>query len=537
MIIIQKRVFAVLVFISLVYFLAFLFPNNTGARDQMMISLFEPDEFAQYPIVMKMLTPREELDKTILNFVAYRHYYYGSPFYFSSAFLLMPIALLDNLRQTTQLNMLLLRQFISILPMLGGLLLLTYIQTKFNSYLKSIGLFIFLLSVSAVVENSLWWHVDSLAFFFVALTLFFLDRDNLRFERDFTFAAIATGLATGTKVIGLFFFLAIPVYLLAGLILKRITWRTLLIRAVLFVTVMTVSIVISNPYLLIPSQAARMIRIMGNQSAAMSVGWTLSYDKGPASWLPILESLYGKPAFIGLALLALLLGIWKSNDRVRHLVIASWAIPFGLYVLFTIAIKPTHFFLPILLPVYSSAIILFDLPPFSNPPKWKWAARAWGVLFCTILGYQFTTYLQKDVELYRGVMTREEQSKPLIFYRTIEADYLSKIELDERIVVFRDVRMYVPESSKWVLRTYWNSDYATIEQIKPEVIVLWSQRILDYTQDGARENAIDPVSFEDTYQFYVDADNDQLQGYRLLYRDSVGLLFVTEEIYERFFKP
>ena len=170
-----KRVFAIPTFISIIYFTIFIFPNNTGAKDQMMISLFEPDEFAQYPVVLKMRNPGETLSRTVFNFIAYDHYYYGSPFYFSSALLLLPIKLTENLRNTTQLNMLLLRQFISILPMLGALLLLTYTQTKFTSYAKPIALFIFLLSVSAVVENNLWWHVDSLAVFCTALTLFFID--------------------------------------------------------------------------------------------------------------------------------------------------------------------------------------------------------------------------------------------------------------------------------------------------------------------------------------------------------------------------
>ncbi len=533
----QKRVFAILVLISIFYFILFIFPNNTGAGDQMMISLFEPDEFAQYPIVIKMLTPHEELDKTILNFIAYRHYYYGSPFYFSSAFLLLPIEFIGNIRQTTQLNMLLLRQFISVLPMLGALLLLTHTQTKFNSHAKAIGLFIFLLSVSAVVENNLWWHVDSLAVFFVALTIFFLDKDDLRFGRDFILAAASTGLATGTKVIGLFFFLAIPTYLLVGVISKRLTWRTMMQRALLFVGVMLAAIIISNPYLLLSSQAARMIRMMGNQSAAMSVGWTLSYAKGPASWFPIIEDLYGQLIFIALSLLALGLGIWKSENRVRHLLIAMWSIPFGIYILYAIAIKPTHFFLPILLPIYSSMVVLFEFPPFSKPFTQKWIGYVSGALIFAIIGYQFIVYLQKDTALYREVLAREQQNESLVFYNRIEAEYLGRIQSDERIVVFRDVRMYVPQSPRWVLRTYWNSDYTAIEQIKPDVIILWPQRIMDYTQEGARENAVDPVSFEDTYQFYVDADNERLRGYRLLYRDNAGLLFVTDVLYEQFFKP
>src|SRR5215467_5674107 len=119
---IQKRIFIILLVICAVYFSIFIFPNSTGAKDQMMISLFEPDEFAQYPVVIKMLTPRETLTDTILNFVAYRHYFYGSTFYFSSAITVFIVKLFKGLKDT-QLNMLLLRQVISVLPMLGALLL------------------------------------------------------------------------------------------------------------------------------------------------------------------------------------------------------------------------------------------------------------------------------------------------------------------------------------------------------------------------------------------------------------------------------
>ncbi len=531
----QKRVFAVLLFISIIYFSLFIFPNNTGAKDQMMISLFEPDEFAQYPVVTKMLTPRETLNKTILNFVAYRHYYYGSTFYFSSALTILPVKLAEGLRNT-QLNMLLLRQVISVLPMLAALLLLTFTQTKFNSYTKSIALFVLLLSVSAVVENNMWWHVDSLAAFFVALTFFLLDKDDLRFGRDFHLAAASTGLGVGAKVIGLFFFLAIPTYLLVGVTRKHITWRTAFVRAASFVGIMAAAVLISNPFLVFPSQFARMIRIMTQQSQAMSAGWTLAYAKGPGSWLPIIEELYGQLIFIALAFIALALGIWRGRNRTLHLLIAMWSIPFGLYVLYAIAIKPTHFFLPILLPVYSSLVVLCELPPFAADQPRKPAAWLFGALILAVIVYQFAIFINKDIQIYREVLAREEHEESLVFYSVLENDYLPRLQTDEQLVVFRDVRMYFPDDSRWVVRSYWNSNYSTIEEIKPDLIILWSQRILDYTQEGAQENAVDPAAFEDTHQFYVDADHDQLRGYRLVYRDSEGLFFVSDEIYEEFIK-
>jgi len=531
----QKRVFAILLFISIAYFAVFIFPNNTGAKDPMMISLFEPDEFAQYPVVTQMLEPDGSRNQTIYNFIAYGHYYYGSPFYFLSALLLLPLKLTQNLADI-QLNMLLLRQFISILPMLGALLLLTYTQTKFTSPAKSIGLFIFLISVSAVVENNLWWHVDSLAVFFAALTLFLLDRDDQRFGINFALAAASTGLAAGTKVIGLFFVLTIPTYLLIGVLSKKLTWRTAVLQGALFVGIMAAAIVISNPFLLLADQRDAMIKTLSRQSRSMSEGWTLTYAKGPASWLNIIEELYGQLIFLALAFVALALGIWRGTNRTRHLLIATWALPLGLYVLFTIAIKPTHFFLPILLPVYSSLIVLFDFPPFTADKSRRPITWLWGGLVVAIIAYQFAVNINKDVSLFREVLTREENEGSLVFYNVLERDFLPRIQTDQQLKVFRDVRMYFPNNPRWNVRTFWNSKYSTIEKIKPDIIILWSQRILDYTSESAQQNAVDPATFQDTYTFFVDADNDQLRGYRLIYRDNEGLMFVSDALYERYFK-
>ncbi len=523
----QKRTFFILLAVSLLYFILFIPPNNTGAKDQMMISLFEPDEFAQYPIAAKMVAREDSPKQVLINFFIYGHYYYGWLFYASSALLVL-------IGNSVQRDMLLLRQFIGVLPMLGALLLLVYTQTKFRSPLKSIGLFIFLLAVSAVVENNLWWHADSLAVFFVALVIFFLDKDELRFGRDFYLAAAATGLAAGTKVIGLFFFLAIPAYLLLGVFQRKLDWRTAAVRAGAFVGIMAAAIFLSNPFLVYKSQRMDMVEILSRQSSLQNQGWVLSYAKGPASWMPIIESLYGELIFIALAVFALAFGLLRAESRARSLVIALWALPFGLYILFAVAIKPTHFFLPILLPVYSSLAGLFDLPVFEakrNPARWLM-----GALILVVIGWQFALYAQKDIELYREVLTREEHEASLVFYRELEANILPRIPTGETLVVVRDVRMYLPDDSRWVVRSYWNIKYSVVNKIEPDLILLWTQRIWDYTQQGARENAADPASFEDIYQFYVDADKDQLPGYRLVYRDAEGLFFVREELYEAYFR-
>ena len=140
------------------------------------------------------------------------------------------------------------------------------------------------------------------------------------------------------------------------------------------------------------------------------------------------------------------------------------------------------------------------------------------------------------MELYREVLTREEDEGSLVFYDTLERDYLPRITATEPLTVFRDVRMYFPDNARWNIRTYWNSKYSTIEKIRPDIMILWSQRILDYTQEGALENAVDPDSFQDTYTFYMDVKNEQVRGYHLIYRNAEGLMFVSDEIYELYFK-
>ncbi len=529
----QKRIFFILLCVSIIYFVVFIPANNTGAKDQMMISLFETDEFAQYPIALRMVEPADSIKQNLINFFIYGHYYYGWPFYASSALVTLAGTLIQGYNNT-QFNMLLLRQVISILPMLAALQLLVYVQTKFRSYKKSIGLFVLLLSVSAVVENNLWWHVDSLAVFFIALVIFFLDKDDLRFGRDFYLAAASTGLATGTKVIGLFFFLGIPACLLLGIFQKQLTWRTAAVRAAAFVGIMAAAILISNPFLIYRSQFNKMIGILSMQAASQTSGWVLTYAKGPASWLPIINELYGQLIFIVLAFIALAVGIWRKESRTRSLVIALWSLPFGLYVLYAIAIKPTHFFLPILLPVYSSLIILFDISPFAN----KKNSFAWlrSGLVLAVIGYQAFIYINKDIEIYRSVLTREDREESIVFYHTIESNVLSRIPADVQLEILRDVRMYFPDSTRWTIHTYWKGRYSTVEETQPDMILLWTQRIVDYTQAGAQASAVNPVDFQDIYQFYVDADNDQLRGYRLIYRNGEGLLFAKDELYEEYLK-
>ncbi len=528
----QKRTLLVLFALGALYFLLFLFPNAQGAADRNMLAVFEPDEFAQYPHVIRMLTPGKNLAETVFNIIVYRHFYYGYPFYLLSALVLLPLRLTNTLTSTPWV-MLTLRQMISVLPMIVAILFLVYLQTRFRNLWSSLILSALLLSVPAVVRNDMWWHPDSLTILWIVLTFFFLDRDDLSFGKDFLLAAVACGLAVGTKLIGLFFFLAIPIYIAWGLISRKINLRRAVIAAVVFVALMVLTVVLSNPLLLHPEGRARILATQQRQQVAMSFGWAVAYAKGPASWFEIIVEYYGQWFFIALAFVAAFLGALRSSRRLLFTLILAWAVPFALYILFFIAIKPRHFFLPIALPLYSC--LAFILPFDGMQPKRSLPGRllSWGAL--ALIAVQFYANISAGVSQYTEELHRQKTSASLNFYANLERRHLSCLPSGTQLVVYRDVRAYVPPSNRWQVEMKWGLvDYDYISQLKPDLLVLQQQRIKDYTLTDAVENAADPAQMERTYRFYKDAAEGRLEGYRLLMQDDFGMAFARLDRYDLF---
>ena len=78
----------------------------------------------------------------------------------------------------------------------------------------------------------------------------------------------------------------------------------------------------------------------------MSEGWTLVYKTGI---MAADQGAYGQLSSSHWHLWHGA-GIWRGSTE-RHLLIATWVLLLGFNVLISQRIKPTHFFLPILLPV------------------------------------------------------------------------------------------------------------------------------------------------------------------------------------------
>jgi len=537
----KKFIFLTLLFIGVLYFVVFWFPNATGARDLNMTYIFNSDEPAQYPAVIRMLTPASNPDpsQALYRFFAYQIYFYGFPYYFYSAVLvLLPVKLIFGLGNL-QLNMLLLRQFVSVLPMIAALMILVYLQTKFESFLKSIALFLLLLLIPEIVFNDMWFHPESLVFLFIVLTFFFLTQDDLKFGRNFYLAALSCGLSVATKQVGLFFFLAIPLYIFLGWRRKSIDTRRAIFVAVGFVAIMVAVFVFTNPFLFWASERKLALRTQIALHQHIAGGFTVLYHNSPLAWFSVVKEEYSTLPFLLLAFVAAILGSIKGERRLLNGLILAWVIPFSLYVAFALVIRPKHFPLPILLPLYSAVPAYFTV---FAPPRWisplgdylkKYGARLLMFLVgLVIVGGQFVYSLNMDVAQYMDTLNREKNNPSLDFYSALDHNDLSRLKLDRRLVVFRDVVMYVPNSANDKVYYQWGvTGYADIHKFNADLLLLSKQHLRDYTQPG--QVAVDP-NFSDAVHLYKDALAEQVQGYTLIYQDDFGMAYLSTPLADQF---
>lgn len=169
----EARFLPFVVLLSIAFFILFAL-NSTGSINLAMVRIFEPDEAAVLPVIQNMVAPKGSLDGFLRGFIFYGYYYYGFPFFGLSGIIALPFQWLGQI-QNTQLIMLALRQFVSVLPMIIGIVLLVYLQDGFRTY-RSILLLLFLLIVPAVFQNALWLHPDGLVLLLSVLVLFLKQR-------------------------------------------------------------------------------------------------------------------------------------------------------------------------------------------------------------------------------------------------------------------------------------------------------------------------------------------------------------------------
>lgn len=416
----QKKVLWALILIGAVYFALMGIPNARGARTTAMLAATSTDEPVLYPDVVRMLSLGSTWKQTLSNIIYIGDYHYGYPFYFFSALALLPVRILYGERYVlhTQLNLWLLRQLISLLPMILSAGVLVYLQTRFRSMLSSIALFLFLLTTRSVFRNGVqWWHPDALAILAAVLTLFFLDRDRLRLGRNFTLAAVACGLATSIKLIGVFFAFAVLAYLAAALIQRKAGFRRAVSAGGLFVLVMAAVVVVSNPFLINAHERQTLVNIQLEKSSILSSGYGTEdpslYQKDPAGWDWTLRTWFASWAFLGFLLLSLAAAcLWGGNTFLNRLILL-WVVPYSIYLFYFVAVKPDHYFLPAMLPLFSAALALpavvhgFLERIKLSPARRIWIQRGVAALVAVLLVGQVTVNLTR---YYSGNITVYQQA-------------------------------------------------------------------------------------------------------------------------------
>ena len=406
----QKRNLRVIALVGILYFILFIFPNASTMGSNNPIVYLHTDEFVVYPVVERMLESSPNLSEAWGRLIIYGDYHWGYPFFFLSMLTLLPLRIIQgaDFYNHTEVNILFLRQMISVLPMILTAGVLTHMLTRFRKLWASLFTFLFVLTIPAVVRNNMhWWHPDALMILAIALTFLFLDLDEYRLGRYFFLAAAACGLAAAIKLFGFFFFLTIPIYLLLAWRRKGAAFKKIILSGLLFVAIMLIVIVLSNPFLFYKGPREDMLATQSYKSLELSEGYTheesLYYSLGPEYWRWTLTTSYGDPNFI--VVLFLLLGLAGTviPDRDIYWLFLAWIVPVGIYLMWFVSPKPDHYLMPLLIPLYATVTSVVEIftSGWTSEKKWlRWAAYAGCTLYALILIYQCIFHISKDIQQY-----------------------------------------------------------------------------------------------------------------------------------------
>jgi hypothetical protein len=530
----QKTILFILAFLGIVYFIIFCFPNSSGSKNIQMVAVFEPDEAVPLPYVFDMIKPAETVKQALINFLFYDYYFYGYPHFALSGLLLIPLKLLGQLGNIP-LVMLILRQFVSVLPLEIALLLLVYLQTEFRSY-KAIVLFILLLSIPAVVRNNLWWHPDALAILFAMLAIFFLYRDALRLGKNFFLGGAMCGFSAGAKGIGFFFFLSIAIYLLVVLVEKKASLKKTILSAAGFLLAMGAAYLAANPILIYESIRRRYFQVMSEQSSLLYSGYEVVYAKGLAAAWPQVKEYYGNAFFLLSAFGACCWGILHKKKQLLFGIILTWMIPISILVFFLTHFK-FQYWLPVALPLLSSlALVLPDHLTFvSFGAQAGWKSRLSGLLqivLLLILVVQLVSNIVADYHTIQNNYNEERTDPSILFYD--QARKTLALLPQGSYFIYHDVRMYVPQTVGWATEGIFEMlNYDYIQQRNFDVLLLVQQRLYDYLNPDV--TGIDQKKLENSRLFYKDANEGKVEGYRLIFRNKFGLIYLKTSLYEKYF--
>ena len=373
---IQRKVFAVIAILSLVYFAAFI-PLNL-LRDEYGNFPLHADEKVLYPDITQGMFFEGNVSSMVHSVLEKWPWQYGYPYFTASAAALLIPRLIfgDQFTAQVQLNIFLLRQLVSVAPMVLSLVLAVYLVTRFKNMWASVGMFVFLATVPGIVKYNIhFWHADAMVVLLVMLTIYALQKDRLRFGRFFYWAAIFCALAAATKLWGLFFGPVIAGYLLAGLFKKQLTVGKFFLSGLLFLLAMLAAVFISSPTLMAPYIARVALRSWLPMQGSLLTGYggdtSGFYDKNLFNWLKYFGYHFMKGYFFFFAFLALIAGsLWGARVRLNRILL-GWCATTVLFLAYFVALKNFQYMLPLAVPLYCGAFLLPTVTEGSPDSKWS----------------------------------------------------------------------------------------------------------------------------------------------------------------------
>jgi len=154
------------------------------------------------------------------------------------------------------------------------------------------------------------------------------------------------------------------------------------------------------------------------------------------------------------------------------------------------------------------------------------------IILSLAMVFQLASYTVSGVQRYTSFLNRAED-KPAIQFYNLAVDALEPLP-DERVLVYHDVRMYIPPTRNWKTEAVFKPlTYNYIQSKDFGVVLIMQQRVYDYLSPSAE--GIHPEEFAQSQVFYRDAENGKLDGYHLIFRNGFGLIFVKDDLFQQYF--
>jgi hypothetical protein len=131
---------------------------------------------------------------------------------------------------------------------------------------------------------------------------------------------------------------------------------------------------------------------------------------------------------------------------------------------------------------------------------------------------------------------KENTSASVQMYNSVYKNYLAKLPTNQKFTIYRDWKAYVEPRSNWKLKIDWNlMDYSTLAEIDPDILFLEYTNIQYFSDPEKLAKALKIKSMKAKYEFYSDAGAGAIEGYILLYTADFGQVYVSQDLYAKYF--